>query len=335
MNVEIESKTKTEPLVSPARSKVKQWLIALMVLVLVEALVMLGVFSRTEMAIYDTWFRLHGSSNPGQEIVIAAIDNSSIDRIGPLAWPRSVHASLLEKLQQARVVAFDLTFDSAQDQKEDQAFGSAVAQHGNVVLASKAAFEKDENGDVVQEMVHPIDVLMEGANGVGFVNTPSDADHVVRRLSLVDVNTYSIPFPSFDLAVAIASEGLNPQDIKVKNNLLGIGSHHIPVDSLNQAMPAFWGPAATFTTVHYADIIEGKIAPSFFQDKIVLVGSTTQEEHDTYPTPFTTTNMVLTGAPPTPGVEIHAAAINSILTNTWYRQAGTGLNLLFLISWPY
>lgn len=329
---EIQSKGQTLLSTKPSNpNKRRRWLIALAVLVLVEVLALLGIFARAELTIYDTWFRLRGPMDPGSRIVVVAIDNSSIQRIGPLAWPRSVHASLLEQLDQARVAAFDLTFDSAQGDKDDEAFADAIAQHGRVILASTASFEQDEDGETLQCLQHPIEILMQGAAGLGFVNTPTDADHVVRRLSLVDVNTYSIPFPSFDLAVAIAAEDLNPQDIRLTGKHLVIGSHRIPMDSLNQALPAFWGPAGTFTTVKYADVIEKKISPEFFKDKIVLIGSTTQEEHDTYPTPFTTTNMVLTGAPPTPGVEIHAAAANSILTDSWYRQAGWLLNLLFLI----
>lgn len=331
MKAELADKTQAQLPETPPANKIKKWLIPFIILLLVEGLVVLGVFSRTEMAIYDNWFRMRGPANPGDNIVVVAIDDSSIDRIGPLAWPRSVHAQLLEKTREAQLVAFDLTLDSAQNDKEDNLFAAAIENHGRVILGSKAGFETAENGDVIQEMQHPIDILMQGAAGVGFVNTPTDADHIVRRISLVDVNTYSIPFPSFDLAAAIAAEGLNPQDIKIHDNHLIIGSHRIPIDGLNQAMPAFWGPAGTFTTIHYADVLEEKIAPSFFKNKIVLVGSTTQEDHDTYPTPFTTTNMVVSGAPPTPGVEIHASAINSILTDNWYRPAGAGINLLVLI----
>lgn len=332
MKAEISGKTDPAPAACQSGTKaIKKWLIPLVILLLVEGLALFGVFAKAEMAIYDNWFRLRGAGDPGADIVILAIDNSSIERLGPLAWPRSVHAKVLQATRQARAVAFDLTFDSAQGEAEDTAFAAAIQNNGRVILGSKAGFEKDADGNVIQVMQHPLDLLMQEAAGVGFVNTPTDADHVVRRLSLVDVNTYSIPFPSFALATAIAAEGLSPQDIKMQKGSLVIGSHKIPIDDLNQAMPAFWGPAGTFTTISYADVAEGKVPPSFFKDKIVLIGSTTQEEHDTYPTPFTTTNMVLTGAPPTPGVEIHASAINSILTDNWYKPAGTGLNLLFLI----
>ncbi len=307
-------------------------LLPLIILIIIQALVSLGVFSRLEMSIYDAWFRLNGTVNPGEEIVIVAIDETSIGRIGPLAWPRSVHADLLKNLSEAKVVAFDITFASEKEAQEDQAFAQAIAEHGGVVLASKFYFEQDQDGEVYQVFEPPFRQLMEQAASLGFVNTPTDPDQVVRRITLVDVNTFEeLPFPSLGLATALQAEGLDPWAVQVKPGYIEIGSKKIPVDRDNKALPNFWGPGQTFTTISYADIIENKIPPAFFRDKIVLIGATTQEEQDTYPTPFTTSNMVLQGSPPTPGVEIHASVVQSYLSDTWYREVSPVLNFLFLI----
>ncbi|HPT68966.1 MAG TPA: CHASE2 domain-containing protein, partial [Syntrophomonas sp.] len=86
----------------------RQWRLPLFILLLLQIVVMLGILERPEMSLYDAWFRLRGMINPGQQVVVVAMDESSIERIGPPAWPRTVHAQLLDKLAQAKIVAFDL-----------------------------------------------------------------------------------------------------------------------------------------------------------------------------------------------------------------------------------
>jgi len=309
-----------------------KFFLPVIIFLLVQALVWLGTFNRLEMSIYDSWFWLSGAQEPGDQVVVVAIDEASIKQIGPLAWPRTVHAQLLDRLAEAKAVAFDITFGAERQADEDMAFAEAIAEHGRVVLASKFYFERDEDGDMAQVFEPPIPVLLQATQGLGFVNTPSDPDQVVRRISLVDVNTFeNFCFPSLGLAAALMAQDLNPADIKIVPGYLIIADKMIPISPINQALPKFWGPRQTFTTVSYGDIISGKTDPQFFHDKIVLIGYSTQEEHDVYPTPFTTSNMMLKGSPPTPGVEIHASVVQSFLSNLWFKQLPPLVNLVFLL----
>jgi adenylate cyclase len=198
------------------------------------------------MSLYDAWFRLQGAADPGQQVVVAAMDESSIDRLGPPAWPRSVHAQLLEKLVSAKIVAFDLTFGAAKDAEQDLAFAEAIAQHGNVVLISKFYFEKDEDGDVVQIPELPLEELAASAAGMGFANMPTDPDQVVRHTTLVDTNSFDIPFPSFATAIILAAQDLNYEDLELGDGYLQAGQYKVPLDSRHQAMTTFWGPRGTF-----------------------------------------------------------------------------------------
>ncbi|GAB6179381.1 adenylate/guanylate cyclase domain-containing protein [Desulfotomaculum defluvii] len=310
----------------------RKLLIPLILFVLIQLIVSFGVFSRPEMNIYDAWFRLKGQHIPGDQVVVVAIDEASINKIGPLAWPRSVHAKLLEKLQEAKVVGFDMVFDSPSNAAEDQAFAAAINRHGKVVMAGSFAYKKDEHGNVEQRLLLPHqDFMSAGLAGLGFANTPTDPDQVIRRVTLVDVNTFDIPFPSFGLAVALVAQGIDPRDIKLANDQLKVGKNTIPIDDSNLALLNFWGPRGAFTTISYADVLEGKVPATFFKDKFVLVGDTTAMGHDEWPTPFTTTNMVLSGSLPTPGVEIHASTVNSFITGSWFRQIPQFVNIIFVL----
>jgi adenylate cyclase len=309
----------------------KQWRLPLFVLLLLQIIVMLGVLQRPEMSLYDAWFRLRGMTDPGQQVVVVAMDESSIERIGPPAWPRTVHAQLLAKLTQAKIVAFDLTFGAAKDPAEDQAFADAIAAHGKVILISKFYFEKDEDGDIMQIPELPLQEFAAGAAGMGFANMPTDADQVVRHTTLIDTNSFDVPFPSFATAIILAIQDLSYADLSIGDNRLQVGKYEVPLDRNNQAMPAFWGPRGTFKTISYADILEGKVSPDYFKEKIVLVGSTTQDEHDSFSTPYTTSNMVKSGALVTPGVEVHATVVQSYLNQIWYQRVGGAINFLFLL----
>jgi len=306
------------------------WLLPLVLFVMVSLGAQAGLFERLEMSLYDTWFRLAGSRDPGDRVVIVAIDEVSIREIGPLPWRRSVHARLLERLRDARVVGFDLIFDVPTKPAEDRALAEAVAKHGRVVLGSQFQFERDPAGEPLQVFQGPLEEITSGAAGIGFINMPTDTDGVVRHITAVDVNGFEAPFPCFGLAVALNATGSDPVQLKLSPGRLIAGKRKIPVDRLNRAMPCFWGPQGTFKTYSYADVLNGKIPAAVLRDKIVLVGVTSPVEKDDFPTPYTTSNLILSGSLPSPGVEIHASVVQSFLDGLWYRRLPWAANLGFL-----
>jgi adenylate cyclase len=89
----------------------------------------------------------------------------------------------------------------------------------------------------------------------------------------------------------------------------------------------FAGPAETYTTYSAANVHDGvtlESDPDAFRGKIVLIGNTTLTQHDIFPTPFST-------RVPTPGVEIVANAIDTILNGTYLRETPLWLTLLITI----
>ncbi|MGE5391759.1 MAG: CHASE2 domain-containing protein [Deltaproteobacteria bacterium] len=312
-------------------SKYKQWILPIVLVLIVQGFVALGFFQGLENSLYDYWFMSRGVQSPGNDVVILAVDDSSVERIGPLAWPRAIHAQLLDLLKDARAVCFDLTFAAEQDPKNDQAFGDGIAKHGNVILSGKVTFSRDENGELVQGFEAPIESIVASNPALGFVNMATDNDGVVRRPTLVDVNIFDgVPVPCLGLAVALEAEDISYNDLKLTPGWLQAGKHRIPLDKENRALATFYGPMATFKTISYADVIEGKYKPDYFKNKIVLIGPETAEDHDTYPTPCTASNMVSKGLLPSPGVEIHASVVQNILNDDWLREVNPWLNFAFL-----
>ncbi len=93
-----------------------QWLIG----VLITALAVFAYrvsppfLDRLEMLFRDAHFQVRGPLSPGPEVVIAAIDEKSIDELGRWPWPRKTLAELTDKLValQARVIGFNMVFSS-------------------------------------------------------------------------------------------------------------------------------------------------------------------------------------------------------------------------------
>lgn len=296
---------------------------------------MLGLGEKAELGAYDTWFNLRGVEAPGKDIVIVAMDEKSMEKLGPLPWSRAVHARLLDKLREAKVVGFDVFFDGPTDPLVDKALAKAIARHGHVVLATMFAFEQDENGQWAQRFKVPLTQLAEAAAGLGFINTYAEKGNIVRRVTLIDVNTLEQPIPSFSVAISMTAAGLGLDDLTLKDGTVSFGGFHLPVSRDNQVLIDFWGPARTFPTYSYIDVLEGHVSPDNFRDAIVLVGIFTPTEQssygDTYENPFTKGNLVLAGALPCPGVEIHASAIKTYYTNRYFQRAPRLINLAILI----
>ncbi len=63
-----------------------------------------------ELKFYDLHFRLRGTRNPGDRVVIVAIDEKSLAAVGRWPWPRSVLADVIRRLSDAgaRVIALDI-----------------------------------------------------------------------------------------------------------------------------------------------------------------------------------------------------------------------------------
>nr|MDA8163984.1 CHASE2 domain-containing protein [Desulfobacteraceae bacterium] len=57
-----------------------------------------GFAGRLELLVQDLFFTIRGPVAPGNEVVIAAIDEKSIDKLGRWPWPRRTMADLAEKL---------------------------------------------------------------------------------------------------------------------------------------------------------------------------------------------------------------------------------------------
>ncbi|HEY4493271.1 MAG TPA: adenylate/guanylate cyclase domain-containing protein [Candidatus Paceibacterota bacterium] len=206
----------------------------------------IGLFTGFEYFLGDQLLSPIGvSSGEGNEIVIIAIDDESIGKIGQWPWPRATYAELLDTLSDnpPKIIGIDVLFaeESRLGVRDDDKLVKAFKDSQlPVVLASRES-----------ENITPLPKFLESENvKTGEVSLLVDPDGIVRRANLSD---------SF-------ASNLTPNTYNLK-----------PASRI-----AWAGSPGTFRQVPFWRVLEGgenELAGSL-AGKIVLVGSTATDLHD-------------------------------------------------------
>ncbi len=262
----------------------------------------LGFFDGTNRYFYDLSFRLRGVQRPSDRIIIAAIDEKSLRELGQ--WPirRSRYAAFLDAARGARAVGFSVIM--AEPAEGDAVLGEAVARHGRVVLP---VYIDDQF-----RVVRPVSSLDHAA--VGHIHVEEDVDGVVRRV-FGSIGTDGKRFPA--LAVALQRLADNASEVPVK----GPESRQGVIDQYDLLQINFSGPAETFRTVSFSDIVLGRVPPEALKGKIVLVGVTAAGIVERLATPFSHQRRRM------PPVELHANLLNNLLKGDTVRVVGQGASI--------
>ncbi len=264
---------------------------------------------------------LMANTAPGRSalpITIVGIDEPSFAQIGKqFPWPRRIHADLLDQLNRAgaMVVAFDLIFSEPQNDEDDGRFAEAIAKYGNVVLSAHMAIQETQYARQWTR-VEPLPIFKRAGAANGFADIPRDIDGVLRRMP--------------------EGQDVFWREIVRRASLLRPGLLTEP-PSLEGKMIGYLGPdrpERTYPYVHYYQALHADtdLPPDAFRDQIVIVGRYVQAAmetgggEDSHATPFTAATGFVT-----PGVEIHANALESALSGRSITPLGWHWNLALLI----
>jgi adenylate cyclase len=277
----------------------------------------------------NLWFsdQLFTSQPPSPNIVIAGIDDNTLETYGRWAeWPRSLHAQAIDNLNQAgaKVIGFDVIFvDSSPD---DEMLATAMAKANSVVLAAVGTqLVSQASAEITYDnFLLPITSLEQAASNIGHVNVVPDGDGTVRRLPLIVQSSTGQVYPALTLAVLhrLFSMPL-PQEYPLENGTVNLLARGIPVDTRYFLRINFAADNARRPYVSYGDVISGDFNPSIVNNKIVLIGMTATGEPDTWAIPTSVSKV--------PGVLIHAAAMDTILTERFLIKPGNIITLMMML----
>src|SRR5215471_11250008 len=93
--------------------------------------------TRLEFLWMDQKFNIRGFQPPGNEVVMVAFDDRTLDRYGSFRlFERDKIATLIDHLSAAKpkVIGFDIVYPDRTTPENDQKFADAIERAGNVVL---------------------------------------------------------------------------------------------------------------------------------------------------------------------------------------------------------
>lgn len=287
----------------------------------------LSFFSLLELKGLDLLFTLRGPLSAPDHIIIVAIDEPSMAEIGQQwPWPRSLHAQLIQKLNQAgaAVIGFDILFSEPSTPNEDQAFANALRDAKNVILVSALSAVNDPLFRYTVR-IDPIPAFRDAAT-VGSPFVSIDGDGVVRRARLLAPD-----IPSF--ALQAVRRALEPTP---RNITTAAWNRFSQKELLQEMLIHYWGPPKTIKTVSYYQALnpERMLPPGLFAGKIVLVGRSLEAipepqrlSGDTFLTPFS-----WFAENPSAGVEIQATLISNLLAGRFVTELSQPKKIILLLS---
>jgi adenylate cyclase len=282
---------------------------------------------RIDLSARDLVMRLRGRQEPSPDIVIVAIDEFSFNWTGfQWPWPREYYAEMIDQINKGggKVVGVDIVLsEKDKNPASDEALAQALKESPYAVAVVQVYGTKVDD-QTVYTFSQPIVQIRDVLDGMGTSAVSSDEDAVVRRVqAFARYNDRAIYHWAFEIAsLHLGVDGpSNPTASSLEFN-----GQTVPLSAGNMLIN-FAGPAGTYTTYSAANVHDGvtlESDPDAFRGKIVLIGNTTLTQHDVFPTPFSTRVL-------TPGVEIVANAIETILNGSYIREAPLWLTLLITI----
>lgn len=84
----------------------------------------------------DLRFWIRGDEDPGQDVVIVAIDEKSLAELGRWPWSRSLQARLVKRISEegARLIGLDLFYSEPESRESDERLASAIREARPVVM---------------------------------------------------------------------------------------------------------------------------------------------------------------------------------------------------------
>jgi CHASE2 domain-containing sensor protein len=262
-----------------------------------------GLLVRVDHLVFDIGQRINWRQ-AADDLLIIAVDQDSIDRLGRWPWPRDRHARLLDIVcaGSPAAIGFDVAFsEDSGDPSADALLAESVAHCGKVVLP--LVIESTRSGGQLFESP-PIARLLAAAAGIGRVGVHLDEDGIGRSVFLRE-GVGAAVWPLLAEEVLRVGQQL-PADPLPEPGATGSPEERHQLLRENARRVEFVGPPGSVQRLSYARVLDGLIAPEAFAGKIVLIGATAVGLGDFLPTPVSALGQ------PMPGVEVQANVLLSL-----------------------
>ena len=299
-------------------------------------------WTRTKIAQLIDTLREYGTRSIGFDVVFAeSDDNASLKELDALS----------EKIADMGLNEPGLLKYIDEQKKQantDLILARSIERAGNVTMGYFFYTSEDEARHLTEEDIKKSEqyigdskyriVQMRGkADEYPMISAYAAAPNIKPLTDAAEISGYFNSFPDIDgtnrwfpLAIQFGENYYPPLSLALLQQYLGwpmvslkmaeygvegikMGGIEIPTDESGRVLINFLGPLKTFPIYSITDIVNNRLDPSLFKDKIVLVGATATGIYDLRVTPFSTVY---------PGVGIHATVIDNILHQNFIRRPG-------------
>ena len=211
-------------------------------------------------------------------------------------------AMMIEKLNagKPKVIGLDVLFDGPRDPMYDSVMQKTVINTPNLIIAFRIDFTN-------KELPEQQSYFGKYTNNRAFVNLVGEEGGTIRNFSPAETIN-KINYQSFPAALVRIG---NPKEFQK------LTARKKPVEIINYSRSI-----EKYMLLEGQDVLEGKVAPEFFQDKIVLMGFINPDPtniEDKHFTPFNK-NFAGKSIPDMDGIVIHANIISMILDENYVRK---------------
>jgi len=283
------------------------------------------------------------------QIVIVDIDDRSLERLGDFRrfWPRLYFGRVIGNLKRdgARLIFLDVLLKGVDSYTDNKVLADSLKSAGNVFsgfylnLDSRSKRQHPSDSVYNERFSHLFDfraaekvdfLISEGiafsyhdlimsSERIGFTNYLPDPDGVIRHIPLYIMHR-KLLFHSASLEMWQNLKGFNFDDAGITAQGIHFGETIIPADNHCFMRINYQGAEGVYRYVSFIDVLNGDFEDGIFRDKIVMIGSSSPKLNDIKEIP---------GNGALPGVEVHAAALSTLLNENFLRIISGNITLIF------
>ena len=266
-------------------------------------------FESFSLRFNDINFNLQ-KKEPNKNIVFVAVDEPSVNEFGRWPWKREILAQGINKLSESQILIMDMIFSEPTTVSDDNALADSISmvdasvcgfflrQKATQVMGEDELDLLDDSAlDLLQSQVaqqsNPtfvsapyaeINILqvLQSCTLSGSFSTLAESDKLLRSYP-VSLYFHNKLFPS--LAVQALRLKYDKDITRVSENEVSLNDRIITLNDKGFVRLNFYN-REQYNIVSFLDVVNGDIDPSFFKDKIVLLGITEIGAGDVVSTPI-------------------------------------------------
>jgi adenylate cyclase len=278
-----------------------------------------------EATLRHAWDILWPAGHADQRVVVVAIDDESVGRVGEWPWPRATQASLVEMIADAgaKAVAYDVLLPGSEAGDADLARAMSTVPTVAAVGYS-SAYLGDRPVFTASGPVSPTEAIAS-VTAPGHVLVAADSDGVVRTIPMVIEVTGGQFVGSLALRAVDLADGPANQ-IFVRPDAVQIGDRLVPTEQ-GAVLRVHWPLGLTAgdpRVLSAASVLDGSADSGLLDGAVVFVGATAVALGDRHVTP-------LSPGVSTPGVIAQASVASTILAATWVAPVPPWMSILLVL----